>query len=381
MVLAGCGSASGGQTGTSTTSSKTPLTIGIGLALQGEDQYAVNSYYYGIELAISQLNKAGGVNGHPIQSFRVSTPSDPTGMASALLQIGAKKPDVIIGFDNPAVASLTRQVDEVGIPIIAPVQMALINGLPGGSKWLFQEFSSNANLAQAPVNFAKGTLHAKTVAVMHTNESFGIQGSALITQNLQAAGIKESANVAYSPTATDMSQPVLAAQGSDAVINWGYPGPLAAQVNLMAQNGNSEPTIGPLSVATDVASGAIHSSSFGKVYAAGYCNPTGSTQANSVAFVKAYTARFGTAPDENGALSYDSVLVAVAAARQAKSFAPADMRAALQAVHVTNGLCSNNYHADATQVLLHEVTMLGFNPSGQPITKAVYNFPPAQNGN
>lgn len=353
---------------------KGALTIGIGLSLQGETSYAVNSYYYGTEFAIQELNKKGGVDGKKIKYFRVPTPIAPTAMGSALLQIGAKHPDLIVGFDSPTTAAITRQINEVGIPLISQVSMPSINGYPAGSKWVFQEFSSTSDYAKGPVAFAKQYLHAKSVAVLHTNNTFGTAGSKFITTDLKATGITESTDTAYAQTATSMTQPVLAAAGSDAVIDWGYPAPLAVQVNLMKQNGSNEPTIGPLSVGTDVASGAIKKTSFTDVYTVGYCNPAGSKAANVVAFDKAYTTEFATPATQNAALGYDSVLFGVAAAEKATSFSPTAIRAALLKEKLTTGVCSTDYYSNKAQVLMHEDTIVGYNATGAPVTKATYKF-------
>jgi ABC-type branched-subunit amino acid transport system substrate-binding protein len=383
LAAAGCGS--GGSSGSANAASgasggssngNEPLTVGLLMSVKGEDSYALDDYYQGAKLAVQQINKAGGFHGQPVKTFRVKGPQDPTKLGSALLDAAGKKPDIIIGAASPALGAISRQVDSVGIPILGPSSYDVSNGHVAGSKWVFQALPSDPDTIKAAAKYAVKGLGAKKVAVLHTNESFGTKGSKKLKKDIPAAGGSIVTDQSYAPDATDMSGPLLAAKGADAIVNWSYPTPQVAAINAMAHKGDSTPTVGNAGIDASVDNGAITKGALQHIYSTVPCNPQGE-RPKIQKFVKAVKAKYDTNPSFNTAVTYDLVHLAVQAAKTSKSLEPDDLLASLDKLDYSGGVCAADYKADKQHTLVHDVTILGFKKDRTPVTKKVYHFTPA----
>src|ERR671932_1846574 len=103
--LTGCSAAPQSATSTappgaaqSSQSSGTPIKIGYLADANGTSAPIAAGMHLGTDLALQQINAAGGVNGHPIQVTYVDPQSDPTQasqMATQLVQ--TDKVDVLMG--------------------------------------------------------------------------------------------------------------------------------------------------------------------------------------------------------------------------------------------------------------------------------------------
>jgi branched-chain amino acid transport system substrate-binding protein len=385
LVLSACGSdkastnstTAAAASGGSSSSNQAAFKILFLAAVKGETQNGSDEYWQADQLAMEAVNKAGGVNGKPVEFSRLTIPSDAAGMSTALLKAAESKPDLIITAAEPTFSSVGRTVDQVGIPIIGQNSYAKTNGYPGGSKWTFQDYASDSDTASGAAKYATDGLSAKKIALLFDTEPFGKAGSDVVRAFLKTNGTPASAESSFDPNATDLTQAILAAKGADAIVNWSYPVPLAAQVNTMDQQGSLVPTVSAGVMAYDVSTGLIHKSAFPKVFSAAPCNPQGSTQPSAKDFLAAYTAKFGGTADSVVGLSYDAVLFGIAAAKGAKSYSPDDLRASMLTTKLSTGVCTNDLHSDKTQALLHDITIVGFDATGAPVTKASYHFPDA----
>src|SRR5436305_13690689 len=81
-VLAACGSSSsssswGGGSASNTASSKSPVVVGTSLSLSGDFSADGQAFQRGYQLWASDINKTGGLLGHPVKLDIVSDASSP----------------------------------------------------------------------------------------------------------------------------------------------------------------------------------------------------------------------------------------------------------------------------------------------------------------
>lgn len=357
-------------------SASDPLKIGLLMSIKGEDAYAVDSYYNGAALAIELINAAGGFNGKPVDSFRIAAPQDSAGLSSALLAVADKKPNIVVGIPPTALGAISRQVDAVGLPIIGTSSYQLSNDYAAGSKWVFQLGNGDADETNAAARFAVEELGASKIAVLHTNESYGTNGSKLLASAIPAAGGKVFVDSAFSPTTTDMTNPLLDAKGADAIIHWGYPAPMAIQINTLSQQGIATPTITSGSGAIDVQSGAIKGPALKNMYSVLPCNIQDQTRPETKAFGQSYLQKYSSKPDYFAGRAFDAVYIALAAAKSADSLAPDAIALALADLKYTTGACLANYAADAAHIMAHDETIVGFTSDSSLVTKRVFPSAP-----
>jgi ABC-type branched-subunit amino acid transport system substrate-binding protein len=335
--------------------------------IKGESSVAIDDYQNGALMAIDQINSAGGVGGKPVNSFRVpATPLDPQANLSDFLQAVSKSPNVMIGLAAPTQEQqLANQITRTQIPVINTDtgDKFTANGTSGGSpySWFLGPF--NPSLVSSGISYMTGQLHLSKIGLMGTNEAYGNEGVQSATSDLQAKGLKPFAVSQYSPTATDLTQQVLSMKGADGVFNWGYPNPVAVQLNQFVQNGINIPTMTGVSVDVAISGGLVKGQALANTYVSQPCDlnaPSYSPQLSD--FVSKYKAKYGNVPSQNAAWAYDGVQLAVAAIKAAKSDSPTAINAQLGKITYP-GTCAT-YHADGANFLAHQTVISKWNASG-----------------
>ncbi len=371
-TTAPAGAAAGSATtaGASTLHLSKPVKLIMLAEIVGESPYAVNAYHYGASIAVDEINKAGGIGGQPIQYVRIPiSPLDPQQANASYLKALDQSPTVIMGLPGAGtlLAGISSNVERGGVPVldVSPGDETSRYGAKGTSQyaWMLEPYTPGT--AEVATQFVVQDLGAKKVGLLGTNESYGTGGINSSKAALTAAGMQPFATKQYSPTASDLTPEVLAMKGADAVLDWGYPNPLAVQLNQFQQNGLDIPTLsgGSSAIVADnkLASGAA----IAKLYAVLSCNPPGANTAALTAFATAYQQRWGEKATEEAASSYDGVYVAKAAIEAAGSTDPKAINDALGKVTVTDHIvCSSTYHADGAHNLDHEVTISSFATDG-----------------
>lgn len=374
LAVAACGGGGGGSGGDN--SGDNPVKLGFMWEVKGESAYAIDDYNRGASIAIDEINAAGGIDGRPVQTVRLpASPVDPQALNTNFLKMVDEDPAVIVGIPGTDIVSLTRAIDSAGIPVIGVVQSSKINfGASNGSQWLFQAYTSQHNYAGSAARFIAEELGAKKVGIMHTDEQLGNGGVDVFTKVFADSGVDVVANRGYATDATDLTEQVLAMRGADAVIDWGYPNPMAVQLKQFVQNGIDIPTVQTQSAALNVANGVVSGDAIKKLYSAQFCNAADPGTEAGAAFIAAYQKKFGSAPTANAMVTYDAVRIAAQAVRQAGSTDAAKVRDALESLKYTDGACTPDYHADGAHVLMHQIAMVDF-PNGKEHTIKTYTFP------
>jgi ABC-type branched-subunit amino acid transport system substrate-binding protein len=384
-ALAACSSNSSSSSTTAASSgSGSAVKLGFLWQIKGEGAYGQNDYQYGAQLAVDQINAAGGVNGKKVTFFReAADPTDNQQTLSSYLSAVGQNPTALIGIVAPTqIQALSSEITRGGVPLLATTTSDVFDayGATSGSKYLWFLGASNPALAAYGTNYLVKDLNLSKIGVMGTNESYGTEGQTTATATLASHGLKPYASTPYSPTATDLTQEVLAQKGADAVIDWGYPNTIAVQLNQFVQNGIDIPTMTSDGVDTTVASGLAKGQALANLYASQPCDLTApSYTARLTSFVSAFKAKYGYVPSQNAAWAYDGVYVAVAAVKHAGSTSPTAVNNALATISVP-GACSTVYKADAAHFMAHTEEISKFSSDGTSKVVKVSTIPPTAAG-
>jgi len=350
-----------------------PIKLGFMWEIKGESAYAIDDYDRGAAIAVEEINRAGDIT---VETVRLpASPVDPQALNTNFLKMTEEKPTVIVGIPGTNIESLTRAIDNARIPVIGIVQNSNINfGAPNGSEWLFQAYTSQYNYASSAARYLIEELKVKSVGIMHTDEALGTSGAAVFAEVFADAGVPIIATRSYATSATDLTEQVLAMRDADAVINWGYPNPMAVQLKQFVQNGITIPTMQTQSAALNVANGVVEGEAIANLYSAQFCNATDPGTEAGRRFIAAYQEKFGSPPTANAMITYDAVRFAAAAIRAANSTDPVKVRDAIRTIKFTDGACTDDYHADGAHVLMHQILIIDF-PEGKGRTLKKYTFP------
>lgn len=371
LAVTGCSSQSEQPTGDGL--GDAPIKLGFMWEIKGESAYAIDDYDRGAAIAVEEINAAGDIT---VETVRMpASPVDPQALNTNFLKMVEEEPTVIVGIPGTNIESLTRAVENARIPVIGVVQNSNISfGAPNGSEWLFQAYTSQYNYASSAARYLIEELEVTSVGIMHTDEALGTSGAAVFTEVFEEAGVPIVATRSYATSATDLTEQVLAMRGADAVINWGYPNPMAVQLKQFVQNGIDIPTMQTQSAALNVANGVVEGEAITNLLSAQFCNAADPGTEAGRRFIAAYQEKYGTTPTANAMVTYDAVRFAAAAVRAANSTDPVKVRDAIRTIKFADGACTNDYHADGSHVLMHQILIIDF-PEGKGRTLKTYTFP------
>jgi branched-chain amino acid transport system substrate-binding protein len=192
-----------------------PIRIAAIQELSGTGATAGTNFKNGMDMAIKEINAAGGILGQKIDVNYADTQSNP-GVAKGLAQ-KAVDDDVFAvfgpGFSGPILVSMA-ETKRAQIPNFTGGEAASIT--MQGNPYIFRtSFGQQVSMPKAARYLAQN-LKAKTVAVIFVNNDFGKGGRDMITKALESYGAKVVADISTDPGKLDFSAPVLQAKQSNA---------------------------------------------------------------------------------------------------------------------------------------------------------------------
>ncbi len=185
------------------------------LELSGAGATAGTNFKNGVELAVKEINAAGGILGKKIETTTLDTQSNP-GVAKGLTQ-KAVDDNVFAVFGPVFSGSIMVSMAETRraeVPNFTGGEAAAIT--KQGNPYIFRtSFTQDTAMPKVARYIASG-IKAKTVAVIFVNNDFGKGGRDAVTKALEAAGVKVVADISTDSGQVDFSAPVLKAKQSNA---------------------------------------------------------------------------------------------------------------------------------------------------------------------
>lgn len=179
------------------------LRIGTLFALTGKPKLQGAAEIAGVELAVRDINQAGGVNGAPVEVFHRNAHDTATAEES-WAALTEKSVDVVIGPDSTEVASVL-----VPLSLAAGIPLVSASSPTGDAVMSFSLVSSSpATDALAGAIVGSGALSVYTIT----------DDAADLTASLEAAGGTLSGSAAITAGQTDFTAIVAAAAGADAIV-------------------------------------------------------------------------------------------------------------------------------------------------------------------
>ncbi len=163
----------------------------------------------GVDLAVSEINAAGGIQGRKIEQIKGDTQSNPTTAAGeARRLIDREKIQILIG---PLVSQ--EAVPAVEVATAAKVVQITNAGTaaltPAVGPYHFSFNTSTATAAKVIVDFAADQLKVKTIGILADDGGQSKSGVAEIKKELAARGLTVAGEQEYRFRADDMSPQIL----------------------------------------------------------------------------------------------------------------------------------------------------------------------------
>ncbi|MER9292219.1 ABC transporter substrate-binding protein [Mesorhizobium sp. M0518] len=312
-----------------------PIMIGLSSPQTGGAAYLGQHQRWGAELAIEEINAAGGTIGQQLQLSVQDNQCNPTqGAASAEQLISVGKVAAIVGaLCSSATLSIMPIIEKAGIPLVVETstspKITELAGV-GGNKWTFRINPSDQELAIGLARYLIADGKIKKVAFAGEDTDYGRGGHAALKTVLEKNGVEVGSGDFFGRDTQDFSA-FLARMGSDkpdaiAVYLNG-----ADELNFLRQYRASGLTI-PLTGRVEfselqegvVESGAINGATSVFPYSEQI------TVGDNTAFVERFRKKFGEVPNAQSYEGYTAIRLVADAIERAKSAEPGKIRDALE---------------------------------------------------
>lgn len=280
--------------------SKEPYKIGAIFAVTGAASSLGIPERNTVQMLEEQVNKAGGINGHPIQVVIRDTESDETKTVLAVKNlIDEEKVLAIIGPSQSGESlAIADTIEKAQVPLISAA--ASVQIVQPVKKWIFKTPQSDYLIVQALVDYLKAK-NFKNIGWLSASNAYGDSGKTEFEKAAPAAGLNIVAKESFAATDTDMSAQLTRVRGAnpDAIVVWAIPPAAAIVSKNAAQLGIKQPIfqshgIGNpqfIQLAGDAANGVIFP--VGKLTVAQALPDSDPQKKVLVQYANDYTAKFG----------------------------------------------------------------------------------------
>ncbi|MCL5266419.1 MAG: ABC transporter substrate-binding protein [Chloroflexi bacterium] len=284
--------------------SKEPYKIGALAAVTGPGSSLGIPERNTYQMLEEQVNKSGGINGHPVQVVIRDTESDETKAVLATKKLIEE--DKVLAILGPSLSgeslAIADTVTKAEVPLISAAASIMIVVNKDGSipKWVFKTPQSDALIVKTLVDHLKTKGYNK-IGWLSVSNAYGDSGTTEFQKLAPSAGLNIVAKETFAATDTDMTAQLTRVKGAnpDAIVVWSIPPSAAIVSKNAAQLGIKQPVfqshgIGNkafMSVAGPAANGVVFPA--GKLLVADALPDSDAQKKVLLQYTKDYTAKFG----------------------------------------------------------------------------------------
>ncbi len=293
-----------------------PIKIANIVELSGAGATSGTNFKNGVELAVREINAAGGILGRKIETNTADTQSNPgvaKGLATKAVDDGVF---AVFGpvFSGSILVSMaeTRKAE---IPNFTGGEAAAIT--KQGNPYIFRTSFTQDTAMPKVARYIANNLKAKTVALIYVNNDFGKGGKDALIKALEPLGVKVTTDISTDQNQVDFSAAVLKAKQANTDVVFAYTNEeeSARLLRELRKQGVTKPIVGEtvltsqkvIELAGEAANGAVAH--------------VGLTVDAPIPAMRAFRAKFEKewkfTPDHNGIKGYTGVYVLKAAIEKA----------------------------------------------------------------
>jgi branched-chain amino acid transport system substrate-binding protein len=314
-----------------------PVVIGAIVSATGANAPLGEPERNVLQMMEAQINASGGVLGRPLKVVIIDDKTDAKEAVTAAnrLMDQEKAVAVIAATGSASTLAVKALTAEKGLPQLA---MAAANDITDKApmEWIWRTPPKDALAVQRALHYVSKTLKVTKIAVLHDENAFGASGAAEIEKRVGEFGLQVVAVESYKTNDTDLTAQLTKIKGSspEAIIVWGTnPGPALAAKNMKQLN-ITVPFVGSHGIANKTFIDLAGPAAEGVVFPAGKLvipsSITDPAQKKVVdAFVAAYQAKYGSAPNTFAGHAFDALSLLVAAITKAGGTDAAAIQTAL----------------------------------------------------
>ncbi|WP_161993216.1 ABC transporter substrate-binding protein [Lacisediminimonas profundi] len=171
-------------------SKDTPIKLGVIAPLSGGGTSYGLGIKQGAEMAVEEINAAGGVNGRKINLVVVDDASDPAQSVTAMKRlVDNEKVDVIVGgWGSSQVLAHQGTVEKEGVPYVI-VGATNPKITKEGNKWSFRVIQTDSIQSVEIAEAAVKKLNLKKIAVIFDSNDYGTGNKEVFVKHLKSLGV------------------------------------------------------------------------------------------------------------------------------------------------------------------------------------------------
>ncbi|MBN9462325.1 MAG: ABC transporter substrate-binding protein [Burkholderiales bacterium] len=357
-----------------------PIKVGVSISLTSDFAISGLQQKAGIEMAVDEINRAGGVPGkgdhRPIELVYGDNAMSPTTAVNALNRILSADPVAVL---------LSIRGTHV-LPQLPLLQRAKIAGLTisgtrkiteQGNDYVFRFYPNDGVTKPILTRFVVAKLGKKKIGVFHSAEDYGSSGRDEIVKTLKELKLEPVAVESHQPTDKDFTAQLQAfkAAGAEIILLQTFEAPSALilkqarQLNLGVPFGLGVTSVGASALKL------VEPRDIEGFYAeTGVVDPPFSTDPKVRAWAAEVQKRFDIVPDYTAQIDYDAMKML---AKAIELYGP-DREAIAQGLHVLKyrGL-DTEYQSDSTGNMNHEASIVQIRDKKQiPVERGSMPFEP-----
>lgn len=331
LTLTACGAAPGASSAASkgTEIGKT-FKLGYDLELSGGVAAYGNAGKNGANLAVDEINKAGGIDGKQITVVSKDNKSDNAEAATVVSNlINNDKVNAVIGsMTSGAVKSMTPNITKGAVPLVTPAgtddTLTVTNGEV--NEYIFRSTFQDSYQGKVLANYTTNELKAKKVVLYYDNSSDYAKGIAKSFEKTYDGKIVDKVSFQSGDKDFQATLSKIKGEDFDAIVMPGYyneTGLITKQARelgieqpILGGDGFADPTF--ITLAGDAAATNVY-------YVSGYSAKALATD-TTTKFIAAYQAKYKSEPSMFDALSYDAVYMVKQAAEDTKAKTSVDVK-------------------------------------------------------
>lgn len=229
-------------------SAQETIKIGWLSSLTGPLSSAAVAENQGVQFAVDEINRAGGINGRKIELLTRDTAGEPTKAVNLAQQlVFSDKVQFVIGPVNSGESLATVPiVARAGIPNLV---IGSINELIDEKKYplAFRAINTNTQWIGGANHYALDVLKRRKVAIIGDTSGYGTSSAKTAAELLDKAGVKPVYSVLVDANKTDLTDEMTKARaaGADVVMPWtAATGLMARVLNTRGNMGWDVPVVG-----------------------------------------------------------------------------------------------------------------------------------------
>lgn len=324
-IMAGCGASQ----------NENEIRIGINYELTGDVASYGQASVEGIELALEEVNNAGGINGKTIRWIKYDNKSDKSQATTLATKLMTQ--DKVIAVLGPATSGAFKAT----IPEAMKNKIVVASGSAtddsvtiddnGVKEYAFRICFTDSYQGTAMANFALNNLSATKAVVILDNSSDYAKGLATnFTSTFEAGGGKVVATEAFVCGDTDFNAIITKIKGEsfDVVFIPGYYNEAGLIIKQARNQGIDAPILGPDGFGAPELTELAGADALNDVYFSSHFSSL-DKDPSVMGFIESYKAKYGKEPDQFAALGYDLAMFVIDGIKRAGSEDPVALKDAL----------------------------------------------------